>query len=74
MAVVDIQAELAARNPRGAKTEVEKALRSLDKHTRYLRLAADSASLVGVEEPLVMALYEIHSVIRTDCERLMQLL
>ena len=74
MAVVDINSELAARNPHGAKNEVHKTLRAMDTHITMLGLAADSAALTEQDEKLIRALYMAYGGLVAEHGRLCQLL
>lgn len=75
MAVVDIQSELAARNPRGAKDQIAKRLEAIDETITMLGFAADSAAMA--EQPddnLVRGLILVHKRLRRECDRLFALL
>ena len=74
MAVVDIQSELAARNPGRAKDEIAKSLQVIDQQITMLSLAKDSAALSEADDTLIRGLQMIHGRLRRECDRLFQIL
>jgi len=75
MAVVDIQSELAARNPSRAKDQIAKSLSAIDENISLLALARNSAGMAEeVDDELVRGLDLIHRRLRRECDRLFQLL
>ena len=74
MAVVDIQSELAARNPGRTKEEIAKSLQVMDQQITMLSLAKDSAALSEADDTLIRGLEMIHGRLRRECDRLFQIL
>jgi len=75
MAVVDIQSELAARNPSRTRDQISRSLSAIDENISLLALAKNSAGMAEVvDDELVLGLELIHRRLRRECDRLFQLL
>jgi len=75
MAVVDIQSELAARNPSRTRDQIARSLSKIDENISLLALAKNSAGMAEVvDDELVLGLELIHRRLRRECDRLFQLL
>ena len=74
MAVVDIQSELAARNPGRANDQIARRLQAIDEQITMLSMAKDSAAISEADDNLVRGLEMIHGRLRRECDRLFTLL
>jgi len=75
MAVVDIQSELAARNPSRTRDQIARSLSKIDENISLLALAKNAAGMAEVvDDELVLGLELIHRRLRRECDRLFQLL
>ena len=74
MAVVDIQSELAARNPSRAKDQIARRLQVIDEQITMLAMAKDSAAISEADDTLIPGLEMIHGRLRRECDRLFMLL
>lgn len=74
MTVVNIEYELAARNPNRAKQQIERRMAAIDEGIVLLALAKDSAALTAEDEALIRGLDLIHRRLRRECDRLFTLL
>lgn len=73
MAVVDITSHATISQEDRRKRFVHLTLAKLDEHIAVLSLACDSAALHDVDGELTEALYYVHKKLRTDADRLHEL-
>jgi hypothetical protein len=74
MAVVDIQSELAARNPGQRSDQIARALEALDESVIMLSMVRDSMTLHDEGSTTVEAFHIVHKRLRRECDRLMEIL
>lgn len=74
MGVINIEAELAARNPKTAKEQIAQRMQRMDQQITMLSLAKDAAVVSEADDELIRGLEMIHGELRRECDQLFMLL